>query len=49
MNEDLFRVLIMGNFCSGKSTLTNALLGKEICPAFPLHTTAVCTEIVYGS
>lgn len=48
MNEDLFRVLIMGNFCSGKSTLTNALLGKEICPAFPLPTTAVCTEIVYG-
>lgn len=48
MNEELFRVLIIGNFCSGKSTLTNALLGKKVCPTGVLPTTAVCTEIVYG-
>lgn len=46
--NDTFKVTVIGNFKSGKSTLINALLGQEILPANALPTTAVITEIKYG-
>jgi len=44
--EDItIKVAILGEFKCGKSTLTNALLGKRILPAFGEPTSAVLTEI----
>lgn len=44
----LFRVVIIGTFTSGKSTLVNALLGNRILPESALPSTAILTFIQYG-
>ncbi len=47
-DEDLFRLLVMGIFSSGKSAFINVLLGEKILPENALPTTALITEIYYG-
>ncbi len=46
--EGVFRVLVLGEFKRGKSTLINALLGEPILPANVTPTTAVLTVVRYG-
>src|SRR5260370_11670144 len=45
----VFRVLVLGEFKRGKSTLINALLGANLLPANVTPTTALLTLIKYGS
>ncbi len=44
-----FKVLIMGEFSSGKSTMINALIGEPILPERSQTATAIITEIKYGT
>ena len=48
LNRDSFKVLVIGEFKRGKSTVINALLGEEVLPAFATPCTAVINEIKYG-
>ena len=48
LNDDVLRVLVMGKFSCGKSTLLNALMGQVLLPAKPTPTTAVISEILYA-
>ncbi|WP_169739815.1 dynamin family protein [Actinospica robiniae] len=48
VNEDVFRVMVLGEFNCGKSTLVNALLGERVLPAFARPCTAVICEVGYG-
>ena len=48
LNRDSFKILVIGEFKRGKSTVINALMGEEILPAFATPTTAVINEIKYG-
>ncbi len=43
-----FRVVLLGCFSSGKSTLLNALLGRPVLPVKVNPCTAVLTEVVYA-
>jgi len=49
VTDGLFRVVVMGTFTSGKSTLINALLGSKVLPESALPSTAILTFIQYGS
>jgi small GTP-binding protein len=44
-----FHVAVLGEFKRGKSTLINALLGRDLLPTGVLPLTAVSTEVRYGS
>ena len=46
--DDQLRVVVLGSFKRGKSTLINAMLGMEILPNFATPCTAVINEIKYG-
>ena len=46
--SDTFKVLVIGKFSSGKSTMINALLGEPILPERATTATAIITEISYG-
>ena len=48
LTEDNFNVAIIGEFKRGKSTLINALLGKDILPMDVLPTTATLNKITYS-
>lgn len=48
VTDGLFRVVVMGTFTSGKSTLINALLGSKILPESALPSTAILTFIQFG-
>ena len=48
IHDGIFRVVIMGAFTTGKSTLINALVGKRILPESALPSTAILTFIQYG-
>jgi len=48
LESDDFRVLVIGEFKRGKSTLINALLGEEVLPSSAVPCTAVINEIMYG-
>jgi len=48
VREDCFRVLVVGEFKRGKSTLINALLGDDILPRRVAECTAVLTLIRHG-
>jgi GTPase SAR1 family protein len=48
LSSDSFKVLVVGEFKTGKSTLINALLGQEILPAYATPCTAVINEIKWG-
>lgn len=48
IRDGIFRVVVMGAFTTGKSTLINALVGKRILPESALPSTAILTFIQYG-
>ena len=48
MDGEYFRVLVMGRFNAGKSTMINALLGEKVLPESACPATAIITEILYG-
>lgn len=48
VNSDRFKVLVLGEFKRGKSTLINALLGEEVLPAFATPCTAIINEVKWG-
>lgn len=48
VNDDTFKILVMGTFKNGKSTLINSLLGEPVLPAYALPATAVINEVKYG-
>ena len=48
VDSERLKVLIVGEFKQGKSTLINALLGAEILPSFGVPCTAVINEIKFG-
>lgn len=43
--SDAFRVMVVGEFKRGKSTLINAMLGADVLPAYARPATAVLTEL----
>ena len=45
MKDDCFKLAVVGEFSSGKSTFLNALLGKDILKHGAMETTATITEI----
>ena len=48
IHDGIFRVVVMGSFTTGKSTLINALVGKRILLESALPSTAILTFIQYG-
>ena len=48
LEEDVFRIAIVGEFKRGKSTLINALLGQEILPSDVLPCSANLNRVTYG-
>ncbi len=48
IESDSFKVLVIGEFNSGKSTLVNAMLGRSILPTYAVETTAIINEIKWG-
>lgn len=48
VTDGLFRVVVMGTFTSGKSTLINALLGSKVLPESALPSTAILTFVQFG-
>ena len=46
MQDDVFRIAVVGEFSSGKSTFINAILGKDVLSHASRETTAVLTQIV---
>ncbi|NLD59841.1 MAG: hypothetical protein GX647_09335 [Clostridiales bacterium] len=48
IRNDRFNISVIGEFKRGKSTIINALLGAEICPADRLPATAALNRVVYG-
>jgi GTPase SAR1 family protein len=48
LESDAFRLMVVGEFKRGKSTLINALLGQDVLPARLAPCTAVITEVKHG-
>lgn len=48
IHDGIFRVVVIGAFTTGKSTLINAFVGKRILPESALPSTAILTFIQYG-
>ena len=48
LSADTFKVLIIGEFKRGKSTLINALLGEDVLPSYSIPCTAVINEIKWS-
>lgn len=48
VNNDTFKIQVIGTFKNGKSTFINALLGECVLPAYAVPTTAVINEVKYG-
>ena len=48
IHKDCYKILVLGEFKRGKSTLVNALLGRSIVPMDVLPETATLNEVVYS-
>lgn len=48
LENDNFKVLVIGEFKNGKSTFINSLMGEKVLPAYSTPCTAVINEVVYG-
>ncbi len=48
LEDQVFRVAVVGEFKRGKSTLINALLGREVLPADVLPCSATLNRVTYG-
>lgn len=48
IRQDRYKILVLGEFKRGKSTLVNALLGRSILPMDILPETATLNEVVYS-
>lgn len=48
IHNDCYKILVLGEFKRGKSTLVNALLGRSIVPMDVLPETATLNEVVYS-
>lgn len=48
MDEEIFNLVVVGEFSRGKSTFVNALLGQRILPSSKRPTTAVISKIAYN-
>lgn len=49
VESDTFKVLVLGEFNTGKSTFINALLGQEILPSYAIPATAIINEIKWAA
>jgi len=45
LDNDVFRITVVGEFSSGKSTFLNAMIGKSVLPSASRETTAAITYI----
>ncbi len=48
IESETFKILIIGEFNTGKSTFINALMGAEILPTRPIPATAIINVLRYG-
>lgn len=48
VNDNTFKMMVMGSFACGKSTFINALLGEEVLPIQPFIQTFTVKEVKYG-
>ncbi len=48
LQDDRFRIIVLGSFKRGKSTFINALLGQEVLPNFATPCTAVINEVKWS-
>ena len=48
LENDNFKVLVIGEFKNGKSTFINSLMGDKVLPAYSTPCTAVINEVIYG-
>lgn len=48
IRQDYYKILVLGEFKRGKSTLVNALLGRSILPMDVLPETATLNEVIYS-
>ena len=48
LENDNFKVLVIGEFKNGKSTFINAMMGEKVLPAYSTPCTAVINEVIYG-
>jgi len=48
LEVDSIKIAVIGEFKGGKSTLINALIGKELLPSWTDECSATITQLVYG-
>lgn len=48
LDSGVFRILVMGEFNRGKSTIINALLGEKVLPMKAVPTTGIVNEVKFG-
>jgi len=48
LSQGLFKIIVLGEFKNGKSTLLNGMLGSKTLPAKAAPATAIITVLVYG-
>lgn len=48
VQNDSFKIQVVGTFKNGKSTFINSFLGEDILPAYALPATAVINEVKWG-
>ncbi|HEX2938895.1 MAG TPA: dynamin family protein [Ruminiclostridium sp.] len=48
VNNETFKIQVVGTFKNGKSTFINSFLGQDVLPAYATPCTAVINEVKYG-